>query len=211
MKKDYSIVQAELVHSAREKVAKLFQDYPVKGHNLDHAERVAEHAVVIAEGEGYKDVYLCELAGLVHDIGRAIEHYKAEKRKLSHHEFSYELLRAWFNEDDRFKILGREQKIALLYTVRYHWNNAADDYELAWILRDADKLDLFGEIGIQRITEYRNGDKEKIQQDMRFEYDCLYWIRTETAKRIIEEQKLMEPVNTFYKTFLKEQIKPIVL
>lgn len=211
MKKDYSIVQAELVNAGKEKVFELFEKYPVRGHNFDHAERVADYAVKIAEGEGFQEVYLCELAGFLHDIGRAAEHHTSDKRKLSHHELSYELLRSWFNEDKRFKALDKEEKRALLYAVRYHWNNAADDYELAWILRDADKLDLFGERGIQRITEYRGGDLDKIKQDLRFEYDCFYWIRTQTAKSIIKDENLMQSIDAFYKNFLKNQIKPVVL
>ena len=45
----------------------------LEGHNADHAARVANWAVQIAKAEK-ANIFLCELAGLLHDVGRAREH-----------------------------------------------------------------------------------------------------------------------------------------
>ena len=41
-------------------------------------------------------------------------------------------------------MLKKAEKLVVLYAVRYHWNDAADKYKEAIILRDADKLDIYG-------------------------------------------------------------------
>ena len=211
MTKEYSISQAEILNHTRLKVEELFKKNPVAAHSYDHAERVSMHAVEIAKGEGSKSMFLAELAGLLHDIGRVREEYHSKKNKLTHHELSYIMLQEWFNQDKMFESLTKEEKLTLLYAVRYHWNNMADDYEVAWILRDADKIDMFGEIGLERAREFCGGDSEKFHRDIRLKYDAFYWVHTKTAKAIVKERKLIEKVDIFYKKLLKDAIEPVVL
>lgn len=211
MTQSYSIEQAQIVNYTREKVMEFFDTHPVKAHNFDHAQRVAENAVEIAQGEHFADIWLAELAGLLHDIGRVPEHYDRSKEGITHHELSYEMLQQWFHQDKAYEMLSKEQKIMLLYSVRYHWNNAADEYELAWILRDADKLDMFGERGLTRSREFCGEDWAKFQLDLRLRYDSFYWVRTKTAKEIIKEKNLMEPFDEKYLEMLRQKIDPIVL
>lgn len=210
MSKDYTISQAEILNHTRIKVAELFDTYPVPAHSFDHAERVSMHARAIAKGEKSKNIFLAELVGLLHDIGRIPEKYNPKKRRMTHHELSYEMLQEWFNQDTVYDALTKEEKLALLYAVRYHWNNVADEYEIAWILRDADKIDMFGQIGVERAREHAE-DEKAFQMGMRLKYDALYWVHTKTAKAIIKERKLIEQIDEFYKEFLKDKIEPVVL
>lgn len=210
MTKEYSIEQAQLVTHVRTKVAALFAEKPVPAHNFDHSERVAENIFLIAQGEGYEDLYLAELAGLLHDIGRVAHHYDPSKTYMGHHELSYVLLQEWFHKDNVFDVLTDDQKKQLLYSVRYHYNNAADEYELAYILRDADKIDMLGDIGIKRTHEFMNTESE-IEMDIRMKYDSFYWVKTDTAKRIIKERKLMEILDAFYMELLSKKIDPVAL
>jgi len=210
MTKHYSIEQAQLVNHVRTKVAALFDEFDAPAHGFDHAERVAAYAVRIAGTEGYKDIYLAEIAALVHDIGRTTEHNNPAQAHLGHHELSYIMLQKWFNSDDAFDVLDEEIKKKLLYSVRYHWNNAADEYELAWILRDADKLDMLGKKGIERTIEFAKTE-EDLQMDIRIKYDSIYWIKTKTAKQICKEKKLVEYIDDYYMEFLKQFIYPVVV
>jgi len=210
MTKQYSIQQAQIVTHVRTKVAALFDTYDAPAHGFDHAERVAAYAVRIAEAEGYKDIYLAELAGLLHDIGRTTEFHDPSQAHLGHHELSYLLLQKWFHADTEFDVLSDDEKRQLLYAIRYHWNNAADEYELAWILRDADKLDMLGEMGITRSREFVKNDAD-FEMDIRLKYDSIYWIKTQTAKQICKEEHLISYIDEYYMNFLKQRIDPVVL
>lgn len=201
-------LQKEIASYARQKVKRLFLNYYVPAHGFEHIKRVRDFSVKIAKAEK-ANIFLCELAAWLHDVGRTREK-KREASRL-HHELSYEICREWFKSDEIFKKLSRREKIILLYSVKYHWNNAADKYQTAYILRDADKLDAFGNIGNKRSALFFSGDKEKILLDMRLRFENLYNLRTETARKIVKEKKLFEPVFKFYKRILKEKIKPITL
>ena len=46
---------------------------------------------------------------------------------------------------------------------------------------------------------------------MRLKYDSYYWIRTKTARTIVENEKLMKPVDEFYAEMLREKVEVITL
>lgn len=197
----------QFIDSIRTKVEKFSTEFPVPAHGFDHSLRVAEKCREIAFDEGTENVFISELAGLLHDIGRVPEFFTPGNTK-SHHELSYELLQKWFREDPEFNFLTLAQKKELLYAVRYHWSNAADDYESAWILRDADKIDLLESIGLQRTLDFHK--EEKMQElDIRLKYDSYYWLHTETAKKIVKEGGLMEVIDEYYRKYLLSKIDKI--
>lgn len=204
----YTNEQKKLVSHIRVKVKNLFAQYPVKAHNFDHAERVSRWAVRIAKSEK-ANMFLAELAGLLHDIGRVPEHQPGNTK--THYELSYEMCQGWFREDREFGILTKTEKTQILYALRYHYNDAADDYVIAWILRDADKLDGFGRIGLQRSIDYFEGDMNKIILDLRLRYHTLYNIRSCVAKKIIQEKKMFEPIERYYRKQLQDRIESVVL
>lgn len=205
----YTPHQTTLLNHTRTKVEGLFSNYPVTAHGYDHVARVARRAREIAIGEKARSVVLCELSGWLHDVGRTREPKPDGSR--AHHELSYEILREWYRKNEEFNLLTEAEKIELLYAVRYHWNNFADDYDTAWILRDADKLDLFGEIGLQRHLDFWGDNDVGLNQGLRNCFETLYWIHTDTAKKILREEHLVEPLEKYYRQYLREKIKPVEL
>ncbi len=204
----YTKKQQEITNCVRAKVYAYMGTNPVPGHGADHAARVAAWAVEIAKKEK-ANVFLCELAGLLHDVGRVLEDVDDFKKR--HHELSYEICQDWFRNDEIFFALSKKEKLILLYSVRYHWNNAADKYFEAIVLRDADKMDLFGKIGLKRNALYLKNDREKIMLHMRLRTDDMFWIKTETARRLFEKYKMFEPILKYTIKKLKEDIHPVEL
>ena len=204
----YSKKQKELVLHVKRKVKALFVTHPIRAHGFDHAGRVSKWAVVIATSE--KDnIFLAEMSAWLHDIGRVIEHLPGNKKR--HHEYSYEMCRKWFKEDRAFNVLSKKEKLVIFYAVRYHWNEAADKYKVAWILRDADKLDAFGVIGLKRTIEFYNNDENVILHDLRLRYEMFHNFRSKKARQIMKSKHLFEPLRRYQRRILKSKIKPVEL
>lgn len=200
----YTTKQKQIINHTRQKVQDLLANYKMRAHGIDHITRVAKWAVEIAKKE--KDnVFLCELSAWLHDIGRAEEDKFELTRK--HHELSYQMCQEWFKTDPVLSQLSYSEKLIILYSVRFHWNDAADKYSVAWILRDADKMDLFGKAGNERALVAL--DKKTMDLDLRLRFGAFYWLRTKSAKAFIKKRKLMEPVEKLYVKLLKEGIKKV--
>ena len=206
----YNENQQKLLSHVKTKVKQVFDETPVPAHGFDHISRVVTWVRQIARGEKAKQPFLCELAGWLHDIGRAKE------KKLSgsdhvHHELSYQLLRQWFKEDRKFDLLSRSEKIELLYAVRYHWNCAARKYDTAWILRDADKLDGFGATGVKRAKEAFWQDEDAWNQNFRYQYSNYLQLETKYAILLVKRYNLLEPLYRAHNQYLRLKIEPIKL
>lgn len=204
----YTQKQKRIIAYTRTKVKALFDAYPIKAHSFDHAKRVSKWAVIIAKAEK-GGVFLAEMSAWLHDIGRATEHFPGNTKM--HHEFSYEMCREWFKEDRIFDVLSKTEKSIILYAVRYHWNEVADKYKVAWILRDADKLDAFGVIGLKRSISFFNNDEEKILHNLRLRYEMLYNFHSKKARQIMANKHLFEPIRRFQHRILKSRIKSVEL
>ncbi len=206
----YTIQQKELLDHVAEKVKKLFKENPVPAHGVDHISRVVAWAKEIIKGEKVISPLLCELSAWTHDVGRVREDNPGESTR-KHHELSYMMLQEWFKADKKFDILSKKEKLELLYAVRYHWNDAAVKYDTAWILRDADKLDGYGKVGLKRAWGFFKGDDEGWNQNFRNLYDSFYHVRTKTAKNIIKKNHLIEEVDLVHEKYLKSKIKKVEL
>ncbi len=202
----YNKIQQQVVSHVRERVRILFKNYPVPAHGFDHVSRVRNWAVKIAKAESV-NVFLCELAAWFHDIGRVEE----KKRQKPHHEVSYEMCREWFKTDRVFDLMTAEEKLIILYAVRYHWNDMANQYDVAWILRDADKLDGFGIVGVRRAQETCHGDFSILSRELRFCANNLLYLRTKIAKKMMEERDLFEPIRKLNEKVLLEHIFDVKL
>jgi HD superfamily phosphodiesterase len=211
-KSPYTIEEAQFLNYIQQKVKDLFEKYPAPAHDLEHVGRVVSWIKQIAIGSKAKSVFMCELAAWLHDIGRTRE----KKGEIgaptnSHAEDSYLILKEWFKQDREFDFLTDDRKKELLYSVRYHWNNEANDYDTAWILRDADKLDIMGQVFLDRLNLLFKDDEKAFNLQFRLFDDILHNIRTKTAKKLIKKYKLVEPVEKAYKELLKSKIEPIEL
>lgn len=200
----------KMIQSVYNHVEQFHTKNPVKAHGFDHVKRVWNWTKRILEEEDVHSAHLCELAALLHDIGRIPEHYGTpEERKMSHHELSYIYLKKWNHETDLFEALTNLEMRELLYAVRYHYNDHADDYETAWILRDADKLDMFGEVGLKRSLEFYENDPKGLRNDVFKHHYVSQNFRTKTAQRIFESEKLFKPYLDYFSDQLKAEIEDI--
>lgn len=206
----YTEQQKQLIAYSRQKVESAFAKRPSRAHGIDHVARVARWAGEIARAEKARSVFICELAAWFHDIGRAFEK-KLDSNDNNHTEFSYKTLREWFRDDKHFDILTRAQKSELLYCVRYHWNDEANKYDTAWILRDSDKLDCYGEIGVKRLRAAFGFGTEEWNLAMRCMFAMTIRMRTETARQIVKIRHLLAPMERELKKFLKNRIKKVEL
>lgn len=206
----YTKNQQMILKYVQNKVIGLFAQNPVPGHGIDHTTRVVNWAKLIVPKEKAKNPFLCELSAWFHDIGRAIEHNPGETSR-QHHELSYSMLREWFKEDTILGKLSKSDKLELLYSVRYHWNNQANKYDTAWILRDADKMDGFGKVGLKRAKEVFKDNENGWNQNFRNQFDSFMHVQTKTAQKIIKQKKLMEPIEREYRKFLRSKIEKVEL
>ena len=206
--KDNTIVQVEFLNHVSQKVKDIFFDYPDPAHGIDHTIRVVEWSNKIVEGEKISNPFLCELSAWLHDIGRTREDNPGESSR-KHHELSYIMLKEWFKEDEKFNFLKKDEKLELLYAVKYHWNDFADKYDTAWILRDADKMDMFGKIGIDRAWGLMKDNEKSWSQHLRNLYQCYHFIKTKTAKKFVKDLNLLEAVDKANEEYLKSKIEPI--
>ncbi len=203
----YTKEQKKIILYTREKVRELFKNHPVPAHNFDHVARVASWAVKVAKAEK-ANIFLCEMAGLLHDVGRTVKMERGED--VGHHELSYRICRKWFKEDLVLSSgLNKAEKIELLYGVRYHNNDYADKYLSAVILRDADKMDMFGKKGIVRIYQMYKTNKDKIEFDLRLHYHSLYFIKTKAARKIVKKKKMVDVIDGELKKLKVGKIKKI--
>ncbi|SRR3989339_1086251 len=206
----YTREQKQLIAYSRQKVESAFTKRPSRAHGIDHVGRVAAWAREIAGAEKARSVFICELAAWFHDIGRAFEE-KLDANNRGHAEISYRVLSNWFRDDRHFDILTRAQKLELLYSVRYHWNDEANKYDTAWILRDADKLDCYGVVGVKRLRSAFDYGTEEWNLVMRCMFANSLRMRSKTACKIIKNRKLLLPLEKELKKFLKGKIEKVEL
>ncbi len=203
--------ELEIVTYTKQRIEALFAQFPVPAHGQGHAMRVTNNAYRIATGDG-KDPFIPVLCGLLHDIGRAREFHGQNPEKLRHQTLSYQMLQEWFVQDDILaQALSMEQKREILYGVKYHYNDFADEYYSAITLRDADKLDAFGTIGLARGLYFCQETGLSMNTNIRFLYQFVYWLRSDTAKKIFEDERLIDPITAYYKEQLVKEIIPVTL
>lgn len=122
------------------------------GHDWYHIERVTKYAKVIAEAEN-ADVFICEVAALVHDLVDDKLGDPAEGLN----EVEELLIR--FDEVDRNHIID------IITSISFKGGNTSEVQSLeAKVVQDADRLDAIGAIGIARAFVYA-GSKGDIMYD----------------------------------------------
>lgn len=125
---------------------------PLRSHGPDHHLRVYQYALELARklGAAYDEDVLAG-ATLLHDMAA----YYPENVGEAYHDFDHKIAAEVLEE-----INFPEQKIeAVQYAIANHgsdpkYRNEAESVETT-LLRDADKLDVFGPIGVARIIMVR--------------------------------------------------------
>jgi len=112
-------------------------------HDFRHVDRVRRWALRIAKGEAVQDLELVEAAALLHDIG--LTRVEIEQRG-QHVQAGAEMAAGFLRKRQLFT---EEETEAITDAIRCH-SSPSGGGELGRILRDADKLDALGAVGIMR-------------------------------------------------------------
>ncbi len=186
-----------------EKEAKKFFEGASGCHDWTHVERVKNLALHIGKKEK-ADLFVLEIAALLHDIGRK-EEMKC-KGKFCHAEKGAELAKKLLM---KYKFDQEKMKniIHCVKTHRFRKSNSPETLE-AKVLFDADKLDSIGAIGIARNfffagnakLNFYTGNEKKLNGDYK---DYAY---TDEDTAILEYHKKLK---TIYRKILTKGGKEI--
>jgi uncharacterized protein len=114
------------------------------GHDWYHLDRVRKLSLTIAEKEQTGDLFIIELAALLHDI---------PDRKLNESvESGWRVLQNWFLEAELDEQTVKKLT-TIINTVSFSSGNTPNTIE-GKIVQDADRLDAIGAIGIARAFAY---------------------------------------------------------
>jgi uncharacterized protein len=139
-----SELQARLITEA-EKFARESLARDSSGHDWSHIERVRRLAAQIAREEG-ADVFICELAALVHDI--------ADDKIAGDEVTGMERVRHWLETHDANKVVTA-RVMEIIATMSFAGGDRPPVTTLEGrIVQDADRLDAIGAIGIARAFAY---------------------------------------------------------
>jgi uncharacterized protein len=190
----------------------------VSGHDWHHLERVRRLSLYIAKQEGLTDLHSIELAALLHDVS---DEKLNDNRESGQKKLENILLLLDLTDKEREKIQ------AVIASVSFKGGNETAITEIeAKVVRDADRLDAIGAIGIARtfayggskgnslfnpelrvrenmtIEEYRNGETSTIHHF----YEKLLKLKnlmcTETGRKLAEERHAF--MEGFLQQFFKE-------
>ncbi|MFC1599044.1 HD domain-containing protein [Patescibacteria group bacterium] len=113
----------------------------VVAHDFTHVDRVRNWALKIARAESYDDLVKVEAAALLHDIGRGFKGQDAD-----HGSIGAAKARVFLEKN---KFFNTEDIDCICMAITNH-NRDFGDQPLINIIRDADKLDMLGAIGLAR-------------------------------------------------------------
>ena len=132
----------ELLHILSQETQQLFDGFNDPAHGWEHVWRVYNLALRIGEEEG-ADTLIIGIAALLHDIGRLI-HRKGTPHALISVEEAREILKRYPLEQIQIE--------AILHAIEAHsFSQGIEPRTLeARVVRDADRLDGLGAIGILR-------------------------------------------------------------
>jgi HD superfamily phosphodiesterase len=134
---------------------------PLRSHGPDHHWRVYEYAVRLADKLGVKyDPEILAGAALLHDMAA----YYPEKIGEDYHDFDHKLAEEVLLEVD----FPSEKIEAVVEAIANHgsdkkYKSDSEPIETT-LLRDADKLDVFGPVGVARIVMVRTLKGDTMEQ-----------------------------------------------
>ena len=135
--------EANILANIYEEVERRFSNVDDLAHGWEHVYRVYKLALYIAEQEG-ADSFIVALAALMHDLGRSVQASKGEHHADISATLASELLSAQGVPMDRQE--------AIIHAIAAHSFSRGIEARTieARVVRDADRLDSLGAIGILR-------------------------------------------------------------
>jgi uncharacterized protein len=160
------------------------------GHDYEHTLRVYNLCMKLAKLEG-GEVEVLKAASLLHDIARPLE----LKSGVSHAIKSAEIAEQILRQTD-FPEIKIEKVCRVIRTHRFTEGIEARELEEK-ILRDADRLDAMGAIGIARAFMFGGKNGRSLEETIKHFHEKLLVLKekmyTDNAKKIsIERHKFME-------------------
>ncbi len=168
-------------------------------HGFEHVKRVYKLCLEI--GKKYNaNLYILEIAALLHDIGRI--HEKENISKQNHAELSAQKCLEFFKREDLN--LDQEELNNIIHAIRTHsFSNKISPQTLeAKILSDADKLDALGAIGLYRTIGFTIKNKGDLKDVLKHLEDKILDLRTQMYLKI--SKKIAEKRHKIIKKFYKE-------
>jgi uncharacterized protein len=138
-------IESEVLSQAHAEVQKRFTGIDDLAHGWEHVSRVYNLALSIAEQEG-ADRFIVGMAALMHDLGRTVQH---DENNNAHHA---DLSAALASELLQTYSVPADKQQAILHAIVAHsFSKGTEPLTLeARVVRDADRLDGLGAIGILR-------------------------------------------------------------
>lgn len=156
------------------------------GHDWWHIYRVTEMAKTIAKEEG-ADLFICELAALLHDI--------ADDKFNDTKESGLKRVEGWLAGQGVEETI-KNHIIEIISTMSYSGGHSPPMERLEGkVVQDADRLDALGAIGIARTFAYAGWKGESM-------YDPKIAVREDMSKEEYRKQK-STAINHFYEKLLK--------
>jgi uncharacterized protein len=157
------------------------------GHDWHHIHRVRENALYIAKRERVGDLFVIEMAALLHDISDE----KLNATKEAGVQKLYNFLTSLKLEPKRVNMI-----IEIINSISFKGGNGIEALTIeAKIVQDADRLDAIGAIGIARTFTYGGSKKQPM-------YDPDIRIRNEMTENEYRNGK-SSSIHHFYEKLLK--------
>ena len=136
---DESLILAQVYEEVRQRFGAIHDS----AHGWEHVDRVYQLAQSIAEREG-ADRFIVGMAALLHDLGRIAEHHTNGHHADISVELATTLLQA-------YQVAANRQQAILHAILAHSFSRKVEPETLeACVVRDADRLDGLGAIGILR-------------------------------------------------------------
>ncbi|MGM0524297.1 MAG: HD domain-containing protein [Bacillota bacterium] len=170
--------------------------HDTSGHNYDHMIRVSNMSTYIAKQEGL-DPFLPEVIALTHDY---YDDKLVQDPVESKHELVALLKQIGFDSDTIDVIINA------IDVISFRHNKAATTL-LQQVVKDSDRLDAIGAIGIIRTIQYGTTHNRSLDETIAHFDDKLFHLKdllhTKAAQTIAEERHQL--MRAFYDGYYKER------
>lgn len=213
----------EIIKKVESYVEETMKQLNNDAHGFSHVDRVRKWALKIGRKEGGVNLFLLEIAALLHDIGRV-----DENETIDHYKAGEKLARKFLNSLNYFS----EEYIDLICRGVYLHGKGSEE-KFVQILKDADILDLLGAVAITRAFshyhdkphyynskdnfKFKQWSKDKIIQEVKkrqweksvldnlmFNLSIYKYITTKTAKKLAKGK--VDYLKNFFSQLKKETI-----